>query len=76
MAIHSSILAWEIPWADEPGRLTSMALWKSWTWLIDQTTTEKLTGLIDSFDVQNQFNWPMFAPIALGMSVWENKGKI
>ena len=21
MAIHSSILAWRIPWADEPGRL-------------------------------------------------------
>ena len=24
MATHSSILAWEIPWADEPGRLQSM----------------------------------------------------
>ena len=23
---HSSILAWEIPWAEEPGRLQSMAL--------------------------------------------------
>ena len=21
MAIHSSILSWEIPWAEEPGRL-------------------------------------------------------
>ena len=26
MATHSSILAWEIPWAEEPGRLQSMAL--------------------------------------------------
>ena len=26
MAIHSSILAWEIPWMEEPGRLQSMAL--------------------------------------------------
>jgi len=24
MATHSSILAWEIPWADEPSRLQSM----------------------------------------------------
>ena len=24
MAIHSSILVWEIPWAEEPGRLQSM----------------------------------------------------
>ena len=30
MATHSSILAWEIPWADEPGGLQSMALQKSW----------------------------------------------
>ena len=24
MATHSSILAWEIPWKEEPGRLQSM----------------------------------------------------
>ena len=24
MTIHSSILAWEIPWTEEPGRLQSM----------------------------------------------------
>ena len=24
LAAHSSILAWEIPWAEEPGRLQSM----------------------------------------------------
>jgi len=24
MAIHSSILAWKIPWMEEPGRLQSM----------------------------------------------------
>ena len=24
MAIHSSILAWEIPWMEEPGRIQSM----------------------------------------------------
>ena len=26
MATHSSILAWEIPWAEEPGRLWSIGL--------------------------------------------------
>ena len=29
MAIHSSILAWEIPWTEEPGRLQSMGLQES-----------------------------------------------
>ena len=28
MATHSSILAWEIPWTEEPGRLQSMGLQK------------------------------------------------
>ena len=26
MATHSSVLAWRIPWAEEPGRLQSMGL--------------------------------------------------
>ena len=26
MATHSSVLAWKIPWMDEPGRLESMGL--------------------------------------------------
>ena len=29
MATHSSIFAWEIPWAEEPGRLQSMGS-QSW----------------------------------------------
>ena len=31
MATHSSILAWEIPWTEEPGRLQSMGLYESGT---------------------------------------------
>ena len=31
MKIHSSILAWEIPWTEEPGGLQSMGSQKSWT---------------------------------------------
>ena len=33
MATHSSILAWRIPWTEEPGRLQSMRTQKSWTQL-------------------------------------------
>ena len=35
MATHSIILAWEIPWTDEPGGLQSMGLQKSRTQLRD-----------------------------------------
>ena len=32
MATHSSVLAWRIPWAEEPGGLQSMdGVTKSWT---------------------------------------------
>ena len=31
VAIHSSILAWRIPWIEEPGRLWSIGSTKSWT---------------------------------------------
>ena len=34
MATHSSILAWKIPWTEEPGRLQ-----KSQTWMSDFTFT-------------------------------------
>ena len=35
MAAHFSILAWEIPWTEEPDRLPYMASEKSQTQLID-----------------------------------------
>ena len=35
MTTHTSILAWEIPWTDEPGGLQSMGSQKSWTQLSD-----------------------------------------
>ena len=31
MAIHSSILAWRIPWMEEPGGLQVHGVAKSWT---------------------------------------------
>ena len=30
---HSSVLAWEMLWPEEPGGLESMGSEKSWTWL-------------------------------------------
>ena len=35
MAIHSSIVAWEIPWTEEPGGLQSLELQMSQTQLSD-----------------------------------------
>ena len=37
MATHSSILAWRIPWTEEPGGLQSMGVAK------ESDTTERLT---------------------------------
>ena len=41
MTTHFSILAWEISWTDEPGRLQSMESQKSQIRLTDYTTTAK-----------------------------------
>ena len=35
MASHSSILAWRIPWTEEPGGLQSMGFARSWTRMSD-----------------------------------------
>ena len=40
-ATHSSILAWEIPWTEEPGGLQSMWSQKSQTGLSDSTATTR-----------------------------------
>ena len=42
MATYSSILAWEIPWTEEPGGLQSMGLQKSETQLSDHTTNNNI----------------------------------
>ena len=38
MATCSSILAWKIPWTEDPGWLQSVGVAKSWTRLSDQHT--------------------------------------
>ena len=39
MATHSSILAWKIPWTEEPAGLQSLGLQNSWTQLSDRAHT-------------------------------------
>ena len=43
MATHSNILAWRIPWTEEPGGLQSTGAQKSQTWL--RTNTHILSYL-------------------------------
>ena len=45
MATHASMLAWEIPWIEQPGRLQSMWSQKSWTRL---ATKGQTVGLHES----------------------------
>ena len=42
MATHSSILAWEIPWMEEPGGLQSTGVTKSRTRLSDFTHSDQM----------------------------------
>ena len=42
MATHSRILAWEIPWTEEPGRLQSRRAAKSQTRLSDGARTDHI----------------------------------
>ena len=39
MATHSNILAWRIPWSEDPGRLQSVGSQNSWTLLSMHTHT-------------------------------------
>ena len=47
-ATHPSILAWEIPWTEEPDGLESVGSQKSRTRLSDWTTTIAMTELMPS----------------------------
>ena len=54
MAAHSSILAWEVPWTEEPGGPQSIGLQKSRTRFSDWTTTTTPTdGQILALQVEH-----------------------
>ena len=50
MAAHSSILAWEIPWTEEPGGLQSMGLQRS-----DMTEQARTQPWTQKFPFQELF---------------------
>ena len=49
MATHSSILAWRIPWTEEPGPIQSMGSQESQTLLNDKHTHEERDEERDDF---------------------------
>ena len=50
IAIHSSTLAWKIPWTEETDRLQFMGVAKNWTRLSDFTTKNREERLFLSYD--------------------------
>ena len=46
MATHSSILAWRIPWTEEPGGLQSMGLQRVGHYCAAKDVTERLTHIL------------------------------
>ena len=51
-ATHSRILAWKIPWAEEPGGLQSMGVTESWARLTNWSTRNR----------EWKFNFSVLAP--------------
>ena len=54
MATHSSILAWRIPWTEEPGRLRSMGL------QIVGTETKRPTHMVHSVNQELTVSFLLF----------------
>ena len=57
MATHSRILAWKIPWTEEPGRLQSMESWR--------VGHDLMTSLSQKVTVHILTSYLMFYPINL-----------
>ena len=78
MATCSKILAWEIPWAEEPGRIQSMGS-QSWTWLSTHKVCltwkamlfpPALCWTLDSKFSYNMLPQCLWRPICKENSVW------
>ena len=50
IATHSNILAWKIPWTEEPGWLQSMGSPKSWTQLSDLAHNQNINKIVIDMD--------------------------
>ena len=55
MTIHSSILAWEIPWTEEPGELESMGSQKIGYDLATKPQQQKFTSIVLPFHLRVMF---------------------
>ena len=56
MATHSSVLAWRIPWTEEPGGLQSVGLQES-------DTTERLSTAHNELRISQTFSHLIFTVI-------------
>ena len=78
MATHSSILAWKIPWTEEPGRLQSIGLQRVWHNLA--TETSMLLLLLSCFSCVWLFAtlWTVAyqAPPSMGFSRQEYRNEL
>ena len=70
MATHSSILAQEIPWSEEPGRVQSMGSWKSWKRLSDHRARTLLLASWKLFYERD--NWDVTCRITLSKDAWHD----
>ena len=53
MATHSSILAWRIPWIEEPGELQSIGLQRAGhSWVTNTSTFYSFSKLVSSLTIQ------------------------
>ena len=85
MATHSSILAWRIPWTEEPGRLQSTQSqrvrpnWSDWacTHLFGSSLSELLRGVSVSRPVELKYRllekslWGCCSVTKLSLAPWE-----
>ena len=58
MATHSSTLAWEIPWTEEPGGLQSMGSQKSWTGLYSLNSNKRMNKVTKSLGSVDEVQTP------------------
>ena len=65
MATHSSLLASQIPWTEEPGGLQSLGSQKSWAQLSNQTTIHIPTIHIKYTDTYTHSHMYMYAHKAI-----------
>ena len=66
MATHSSILAWKIPWTEEPGKLQSKGLESNTT-----EVTQHMHLMIQGCRSERDETWRPQPPIELGPYRWK-----